>query len=291
MDDFNRALIFKSVVEQGSMAAAARFMNVSPSVVTKRIAELEQSLGVQLLRRTTRRISVTEAGDNFYNRMTYLHGQWQSLLDETESLGQEPKGVLSIAAPPPVLNRVLVPVLDGFLDQYQKIEIELQSVSYEELPRAAADLSLARKLDSFDSGAFIGRSLCRYHNQLFVSPDYIVQMGVPKQLSDLADHACLVFESQSHEAKWCFEQGQEVSVHGRLVSNNTEALIAAALRGQGIAYIPEIIIRDEVQRGDLVPVLGELSSRSFEMWAYYQQLDFVPLKLRALLEYLARQWK
>ncbi|HAT87916.1 MAG TPA: LysR family transcriptional regulator, partial [Rhizobiales bacterium] len=84
MDSFQRALIFKAVIENGTMAAAARIMNVSPSVISKRVAELEAEMGVQLLRRTTRRITLTEAGNNFYQRMISLHGQWQTLLDETQ---------------------------------------------------------------------------------------------------------------------------------------------------------------------------------------------------------------
>ncbi len=294
MDVFDRALIFKLVVEQGTMAAAARIMNVSPSVISKRLAELEASLGVQLLRRTTRRISVTEAGDNFYHRMRLLHGQWQSLLDETESLGQMPRGRLSVAAPLTVLNRVLVPHLNDFMQTYPEIEIELQAVAYDQLPLAGADLSLSRRIPDFDSGAFVGLSLCRYQNQLFAAPSYLKEHGTPERVSDLADHSCLIYGLNKRKAQWHFAGQQVVSVTGKLVSDNTEVIVAAALKGQGIAYIPGLIIDDELRRGDLVSILEntQINARSdpFEMWAYYQQLDYVPLKLRVFLDYLKTLW-
>ncbi|WP_085901662.1 LysR substrate-binding domain-containing protein [Kiloniella majae] len=295
MDSFQRALIFKTVVENHTMAAAARIMNVSPSVISKRITELEAAMGVQLLRRTTRRITLTEAGSNFYHRMVSLHGQWQTLLDETQDLGQNPRGRLTLAAPSPLLNRVLLPVLGSFLKRNPDIDIELKSAAYETLPMAGVDLSLARQIDDFDSMAYVGRRLCRYYNQLFASPGYLAESKPLSESNDLKSHACLLYGENIKATTWHFDCGNKadvaVDVFGRLSSNNTEALIAAACQGQGIAYIPALIIQDEIERGDLVPVLPDLKSKIFEMWFYYQKLDFVPLKLRVLLDFLKEQWK
>ncbi len=295
MDSFQRALIFKTVVENHTMAAAARIMNVSPSVISKRIAELEAAMGVQLLRRTTRRITLTEAGSNFYHRMVSLHGQWQTLLDETQGLGKNPRGRLILAAPSPLLNRVLLPRLGPFLSENPDIDIEFKSAAYETLPLAGVDLSLARQIDDFDSMAYVGQRLCRYHNQLFASPGYLAEHKPLSESNDLKSHACLLYGENTKATTWHFDCGDKadvaVDVTGRLTSNNTEALIAAACQGQGIAYIPALIIEDEIERGDLVPVLPDLKSKTFEMWFYYQKLDFVPLKLRALLDFLKQQWK
>ncbi|WP_299376404.1 LysR family transcriptional regulator [uncultured Kiloniella sp.] len=295
MDSFQRALIFKTVVENHTMAAAARIMNVSPSVISKRISELEAAMGVQLLRRTTRRITLTEAGSNFYHRMVSLHSQWQTLLDETQDLGQNPRGRLTLAAPSPLLNRVLLPVLGSFLKRNPDIDIELKSAAYETLPLAGVDLSLARQIDDFDSMAYVGRRLCRYYNQLFASPGYLAESKPLCESNDLKSHRCLLYGENTKATTWHFECGDQVDItvdiFGRLSSNNTEALIAAACQGQGIVYIPALIIQDEIERGDLVPVLPDLKSKTFEMWFYYQKLDFVPLKLRVLLDFLKEQWK
>ena len=302
MNAFNHALIFRLVIEEGTMTAAAGVLNVSPSVISKRLAELETSLGVQLLRRTTRRISLTEAGEHFYQRIRFLEGQWQSLLDETQSLGKIPKGRITVAAPPPVLNRVLVPVLDEFMARYPDTEFEFLSVAYDDIPVASADLSLSRRVDNFDSGAFIGFSLCRYSNQLFAGPEYLGKHGTPKTLPDLENHNCLLYGKSKRGGKWAFADLEEdamihenlvinnVEVSSKFVSDNTEVIISAALHNRGIAYIPALLIRDELKRGDLVPVLADYTSVPFEMWAYYQQLDFVPLKLRVFLDYLKTRW-
>ncbi|KLN60755.1 LysR family transcriptional regulator [Kiloniella spongiae] len=299
MDSFQRALIFKTVVENQTMAAAARIMSVSPSVISKRITELEAAMGVQLLRRTTRRITLTEAGSNFYHRMVSLHGQWQTLLDETQDLGKNPRGRLTLAAPSPLLNRVLLPRLGPFLSENPDIDIEFKSAAYETLPLAGVDLSLARQIDDFDSMAYVGQRLCRYYNQLFASPNYLAQRKPLSDSDDLRSNACLLYGENTKATTWHFYCGDNtdvtseasVDVSGRLSSNNTEALIAAACQGQGIAYVPELIIQDEIERGDLVPVLPHLKSKTFEMWFYYQKLDFVPLKLRVLLDFLKQQWK
>ena len=295
MDSFQRALIFKTVVENKTMAAAARIMSVSPSVISKRITELETAMGVQLLRRTTRRITLTEAGSNFYHRMVSLHGQWQTLLDETQDLGKSPRGRLTLAAPSPLLNRVLLPKLGAFLNQNLDIDIEFKSAAYETLPLAGVDLSLARQIDDLDSMAYVGQRLCRYYNQLFASPDYLAASKPLSESNDLRSHVCLLYGENTKATTWHFRcddtQDASVDVSGRISSNNTEALIAAACQGQGIAYIPELIIEDEVKRGGLVPVLPHLRSKTFEMWFYYQKLDFVPLKLRVLLDFLKQQWE
>ncbi|MCZ4281091.1 LysR family transcriptional regulator [Kiloniella laminariae] len=290
MDDFDRGLMLRLVVEQGTMAGAARALHVSPSVVSKRLVELENLLGVQLLRRTTRRISLTEAGEHFYNRMRFLGGEWQTLLEETASLGQTPRGKLTIAAPAPLLNRFLVPAIGEFMRRYPDIETELQAVNYDKLPLSQVDVSLARWISGFDSGAFVGARICRYHNFLFAAPSYLAARGEPGLLSDLSAHQCLCYGLGKGRTEWQFPGHAPVMVEGKLRSDNTDAIIAAAVDGQGIAYIPALIIEKELARGELAPVLQELSSAPFEMWAYYQQLEYVPLKLRVFLDFLKQKW-
>ena len=285
MDMFDRALLFKSVVEQGSLAAAARQLSVSPSVMSKRLAELERHLGVQLLRRTTRRISMTEAGESFYDQIRYLSRQWQTLIDETTCLGQEPKGQLVIAAPQPVLSRVLVPLVSDFQREYSSIELILRSVDYEQLPLFDGDLSVCRRLDNLNSAEMIGVPLCDYSNSLFASTQYLQQQGEPACLEELIEHRCLTFGIEGNDS-WHFTSGKKVLVSGGLRTNNTEVIIQAAVRHQGIAYIPEMIIRDELTRGQLVPVLPELHSDPFQAYCYYQKMDYVPLKVRLFIDFL-----
>ncbi len=289
MDSFERASLFLLVVDQGSLAGAARQKGISPSVVSKRLAELEQQLGVQLLRRTTRRMSLTEAGEQFYQQMRHLDGQWQSLLDETSSLGQEAKGVLTIAAPQPVLSRVLLAAVKKFQQQYPQIEMVLQTAEYNELPKAEADISFCRQLEDLDTAMTVGLPLCDYSNSLFAAPAYL-ENSAPTMLQDLVDHSCLAY-GLSNPNTWSFTNGERISITSSLMSNNTEVIIQAAVAAQGIAYIPAMIIQQELANNKLQPVLPELKSRNFQLWAYYQKLDYIPLKIRVFLDFLKNYFK
>lgn len=289
MDDFERATLFLLVVEQGSLAGAARQMNVSPSVVSKRLAELEHQLGVQLLRRTTRRMSLTEAGEHFCQRMRHLKGQWQSLVDETASLGQEAKGVLTIAAPQPVLSRVMLAAITEFQQQFSQIEMVLHTAEYHELPKPEVDISFCRQLETLDTATTVGLPLCNYTNSLFASPSYL-KNSKPNQVEDLTNHSCLAF-GLNNTNTWTFNNGDSIDVSSSLLSNNTEVIIQSAIAAQGIAYIPAMIIQQELADKKLKSVLPELSSREFQLWAYYPKLEYVPLKVRVLLDFLKEYFK
>jgi len=284
MNSFERASLFLLVVDQGSLAGAARQKGVSPSVVSKRLAELEQQLGVQLLRRTTRSMSLTEAGEQFYQQMCHLNSQWNSLLDETASLGQEAKGVLTIAAPQPVLTRVLLAAVTEFQQQFPKIDMVLQSAEYNELPRPEADISFCRQLETLDAATTIGLPLCDYSNSLYGAPEYLAK-STPQTMQELADYSCLAYGLSSPNT-WSFSDGSSVEVSSTSLSNNTEVIIQSAIAGQGIAYIPGMIIQQELAGNKLQSVLPNLKSRDFQLWAYYQKLDYVPLKIRVFLDFL-----
>lgn len=284
MNSFERASLFLQVVDQGSLAGAARQKGISPSVVSKRLAELEQQLGVQLLRRTTRSMSVTEAGEQFYQQMRHLDGQWQSLLEETASLGKEAKGALTIAAPQPVLSRVLLAAITAFQQQYPKIEMVLQTAEYDELPKSEVDISFCRQLETLDTATTVGLPLCDYANSLFASPEYLTR-SVPHRVSDLTKHACLAY-GLSNPNIWSFNNGDSIEISSTLLTNNTEVIIQGAIASQGIAYIPAMIIQQELAENKLKPIMPELQSRNFQLWAYYPKLEYVPLKVRVLLDFL-----
>lgn len=284
MNSFERASLFLLVVDQGSLAGAARQKSISPSVVSKRLAELEQELGVQLLRRTTRRMSLTEAGEQFYQQMRHLDGQWQSLLDETASLGQEPRGTLTVAAPQPVLTRVLLAAVNEFQLRNPQIEIVLQAADYNELPRPEADITICRQLESLDAATTIGLPLCDYSNGLFAAPAYL-EKSEPKDIQALTDYDCLAY-GLTNPNRWAFANGESISINASLLTNNTEVIIQSAIAAQGIAYIPAMIIQQELADNKLQPLLPAIKSRNFQLWAYYQKLDYVPVKVRAFLDYL-----
>lgn len=290
MGPFEKAQMFKRVVEMGSMVSVAKALNISPSAVSKRLAELEASLGVQLLKRTTRSLAVTEAGEHFYREVRHISSQWQALMDETVSLGESPGGSLTVAAPAPVLSRVLMPMLPGFNARYPGIKLVLQSVDYDSLPLRSADISLARHIDKFDSGTFVGVALCDYHNSLFASPEYIARNDMPETLEQLNMHTCLCYGKESKPSVWQFSSGESVEVNGTLVSDNTEVIVEAGVQGGGIIYIPEMIVQRELDSGRLIPILSQATSQQLSMWGYYQKLSYLPVKVRAFIDFFRQCW-
>ncbi|MFL7024693.1 LysR family transcriptional regulator [Enterovibrio norvegicus] len=299
MTNFKHALLFKHVVEQGSMASAAKVMNITPSVVSKQIAELEASLGVQLLARTTRNVAVTEDGAHFYQTFCQIGTDWEELLAETKHRKTQPAGVLSLASPSLVLSRVLMPQLDTFRQQFPDISLNLTNTNYDEIPVQGADISIAREVEHLDAAMFVGVPLMTFQNGLFTSPLYLETHGTPNSLAELEQHQCLTYGvgngKQSIEGKigseWTFEQGASVKITSAIRSDSTEVLIQAAIQHQGIVYIPRLIIQKEVHEKALTPVLPDVGiSRPFRLFAYYRKQAYLPRKCRVMLDFLKTQY-
>ncbi|MPY23003.1 LysR family transcriptional regulator [Shewanella sp. YLB-07] len=289
MARFRHALLYQQVVELGSMAAAAREQGIAPSVVSKHLAELEASLGAQLLTRTTRKIAMTEAGEYFYHSICGIGANWQALQDETARLNKRPAGKLSIAAPSLVHSRVLMTVLSGFAVHYPDVKLELRCVDYEDIPFDRADISIARKREGFDSATYIGVPIYSYSNSLFASSDYLAKHGEPQNTQDLLHHQCLSYGVGKSRRYWHFSQADSILVNGHLSSNDTEVLIRAALQHQGIVYIPRLLVSDEIERGLLKPILvNQCQSEPFELMAYYRKQAYLPQKTRVLIDYLIK---
>ena len=288
--NFKHAVLFRKVVELGSMAGAAKALNVTPSVISKRVAELENSLGVQLLIRTTRKLEVTEAGEYFYQTFCQIGGDWEELITEVARLGERPAGLLTIAAPALVHSRVLMGSLNSFSTLYPDISFDLKGVDYEDIPVKHADISLSRDVEALNSAMFVRVPLYSYSNQLFASPAYLSKYGIPKTLGDLAQHQCLAYGQHSPSSTWVFKGGDSVSFSPYMCSDKTEILIQAAINGQGIIYVPELILQKELAQAWLVRLnIQGSESKLFEFVAYYRKQPHLPRKCRVFLDFLKRQ--
>lgn len=286
MSDFDNALLFKAVVDTGSLAAAARQLGINPSAASKRLSKLEASLTTQLLKRTTRKLSLTQAGQRFYERIAEIDHSWRSATDEAASYGREPKGLLRIAAPQPVISRFLLPRLTGFIQQYPSIELQVDHKPITDLPWAHADISISRELDNYDSATMVAKPFFQYHNALFAAPAYLRSKPAIDRLDDLNAHRCLAYSDTIGPLVWQLGN-HKLAIQPALITNNTEALIAAAVAGQGIARLPPVIIEHELNQGLLLAVLPEYKSAELRTMAYFQKAEFMPQNLRLLLDYLA----
>ena len=287
MKQFEDALLFKCIVDNQSLVKAAQQSGLNASAVSKRLAKLEKSLRTQLIKRTTRRLALTEAGHYFYEKVSKLQHEWVSAVDETTSLGKDIKGVLRIAAPQPLLSRFLMPLLAEFHQHYPAISLELLHEQIDQLPLIDADISISREITHYDSNSVVMTPLYHYHNRLFASPTYLDKHPIIKNVEDLQQHRCLVYKPQHLPASWSFET-EKIILDNTLVINSADVMISAAKSGLGIIYLPEEILREELKQ-QLVAVLPHMQSPLFKTCAYYPKVSFVPQKVRALLDFLKQK--
>lgn len=286
MNQFDASFVYKTVVEQGSFIAAAEVLQISPSSVSKQIAYLEKHLNVQLLKRTTRRLQQTESGRLFYLKFRQINAQWESTKHEIQLSNQTPNGKLSIAAPQPVCNRLLAPILHRLQAKYPNLEIQLRAEHYEKLPLDEVDISICQEINGFNSATHTAKKLINYHNQLYASPAYLKRHGHPTNLQGLEQHQCLFYGLHGAPVAWHFSHRGDYLSASALITNTTETIIAWAIDAAGIAYLPPMIIKSELRRGLLHPVMEDYRSRKISTYAYYQKLDFPSINNSAAINFI-----
>lgn len=287
MSQFEWSLTFKAIVDNQSLVKAADQIGVNASAVSKQLTKLEESLGVQLLNRTTRRIALTEAGKGFYEKVTRLEYEWRSTLDEASNLAADVKGIIRIAAPQPLFSRFLMPVLADFQRLYPEISYELLHHQIDQLPSIHADLSICREIEDYDSNSIVMVPFYSYHNQLFASAEYVEKHSSLNEITQLRHQRCLVYSDKKYPLEWVFER-ETVALKRVLYVNSAEIMISAAKNSLGIVYLPKEILLEELDNKTLVHVLPELQSPRHRACVYYPKADFVPKKVRVLIDFLKK---
>ncbi|EGQ8095528.1 LysR family transcriptional regulator, partial [Vibrio cholerae] len=251
MDWLQSAKTYIKVVEEGSFNGAARKLNTTSSAVSKRIHWLEERIGVQLLKRTTRSVTQTEAGALFYQRAKAQLESWQSVIDETRSVNQTPAGLLRIGATLAVGSKFLMQYLDEFLQRYPDIRVQLITTTPGQLPELHLDLFISREIEQLNSLSFKATPLFEYQAAFYASPSYLAKHGVPQTLQELTEHNVLCWGEQTfREVKTA--QGKRLTLTGNFATTNPEALFYAGKAGMGIIVTGHIMIKEELKQGNLV---------------------------------------
>jgi len=259
LDMFAALRAFVAVVEEGGFAPAARRAGQAPSSFTRHVDALESSLGVSLLNRSTRNVSLTTAGESYYPRATRLLAE----LDEANSRIREregpPRGRLRVSLPASFARMHITPFLPRFMAEYPLIELDLvMSDALVNLVEQRIDVAV--RLGALDSSSLIARRLAPHRRIVCASPAYLAQHGAPVAPQDIGTHACLTFAFADGERLWRFSQGQraeQVRVKGPLRANQAEALKEAALAGFGLVMLPTWLVGEEIAQGMLQPVLTD----------------------------------
>ncbi|EGR3108868.1 LysR family transcriptional regulator [Vibrio parahaemolyticus] len=285
MDWIQSVQSYIRVIEEGSFNAAARKLNTTSSAISKRIQWLEDKIGVQLLKRTTRSISQTEAGALFYERAKVQLDSWQSVLDETRSVNQSPAGLLKIGATLAVGSKFLVHYLDDFLEKYPDITLQLTTTLPGQLPELSLDLFISRQLEQLNSLSFKATPLFEHKAQFYAAPSYLEKYGTPQNVEELTKHNILIWgEKPAREIKT--NRGKRVSLSGNFATTNPEALFHGAKRGMGILMTNNVMIKDDLKSGALVPILPDVTADEATVYAYYPKLDYQHTRTQLFLDYL-----
>lgn len=295
MDRLASMRVFQKVIDEGGFAAAGRALDMSPAVVTRLVADLEDHLGTRLLHRTTRRVSLTDAGEGYLDRVRVILQDLDEAHDLVSSQTSELAGVLRLLAPPVLATHVLAPLVSGFRQAYPKILLDIDVESHREPPIQDYDITLMGAKASFDANV-IARKVLSSVTVLLASPDYLRRKGTPARPEDLAQHDCLRFKPpggrtrawrllhETDEARFI-----DLDVQPVLWANHTDTLMHAALDGAGITATTIELAAPLIQNGDLVRVLNPWITDRLAMYAALPSRKFMPRRTEVFLDYLIEQ--
>ena len=292
MDRFVTMSVFARVVEDSSFAAAARHFEMSPAMVSKHVQTLEQQLGVRLLNRTTRRVSTTEAGQEYYERSLRILAEISEADRAASDLQVAPRGRLKVGAPVTFGTRYVAPAVSEYLAAYPDVSVDL-ALDDRQLDLVADGFDLAIRFGELADSSVIARRLGSAHMVLCASPGYLMRHGEPASLDELGRSNCLIY-SRSARPTWRFTESdgntRTVCVEGRLRASNGDALRVLALEGQGIALLPDYIVSDDLRAGRLVPLMTAYKPVELPIQAIYPHSRFVPAKVRTFIGCLAARF-
>ncbi len=286
--DLLRALgTFVRVVETGSFSAVARETGTSHSAATRLIGQLEDHFGVRLIHRTTRRLSLTEDGQDLLNHARHLLETSQEM---EAALGQQrasPSGLVRVGIPPAVATLV-VPRLPAVFQRYPRLTVELLvGDRFGDLVEERLDLALLRRQPG--DASVVARVIGAFGRIPVAGPAYLERHGAPLYPSDLTQHSCIVHDTGPDSARWRFtgpEGPIDVQVAGPLRSDNSEVVHRAALAGYGIALLPESQVVDDIRAARLYRLLGDFPSGRDQVFLVYPSRRHLPPRTRVMIDFL-----
>ncbi len=288
MDKFNNMQVFCRIVELGTFAAVAREMNISAMMISKYIAQLEKSLGVVLLNRTTRSVNLTEAGQAYYTRSKQILEDLVELDETTSQLGDSVKGVLKISAPIDFGGIYMVPAIEAYQREYPDVKISMSlDNKYQNLRDGLFDIVIL-VTDTLDLGV-VARKITETELGTYVSPEYMKKNGCPRTLEELSKHRCLHYSNTPHGDFWIFNKDgktEKVKNEWHFATNNGRALSQAAALGMGIMRSPRFSVCEYLKQDKIIEILPEYRITNLSVYATYLQKRFYPAKLSTFIDFL-----
>jgi DNA-binding transcriptional LysR family regulator len=292
MADLNNILIFVKVAQLQSITRAARSLGMTISMVSRRLAALESELGVSLVRRTTRRITLTAQGREYLSQCQ----EPLNLLQEAEQVltqaQKKPEGLLRITIPVILSQESFLDFVSAFLKDHPRIQVELL-VTNLFLDLIAENVDIALRAGELQDSSVVARRLGKVVYYVVAAPEYLRARALPTEPADLKSHDCVMFNAKNNERDWELVSGRRrVTVHvsGPVAGRDINSASAFVQRGHGVGLLPSTYCDDAIGKGKLIRLLPKWVSSPIPIFAVYSSRKFLPLRLKVLLEALAG-WK
>src|SRR5437868_11008207 len=293
MDRLSAIEVFAQVVASGSFAKAAERLALSTSAASRQVAELETHLQTRLLNRTTRRVSLTESGQQFYERAVQLMADLAEAEQEASSAAVVPRGTIRLTTSVNFGVRHVAPAIAEFMARHPEVRFDV-SLSDRVVDLVEEGFDLAIRIGGPGADNLVARKLGETRLVPCASPQYLARHGAPRTPEELAGHNCFTYEYVSPRHVWRFRDragaGRAVRVSGRLHSNNGDLLAEVAAQGAGIVFEPAFIVGPEVRAGRLVPLLQAYVPSPVPIYALYPSRKHLSAKVLRFVEFLSERF-
>lgn len=293
MELSTQMMLFARVVESGSFSAAARAMHHSPSAVSKQIGQLEDRIGVRLLNRAHKGLSLTDEGRAFYERCAEVATNVSEAEAMVVALGDRPQGRLSVSATVAFAKAHLMPILPRFLEQYPDLRLALE-LTDRRVDLAAESIDVAvRFSEQIDDPNVVARKIVHNRRVICAAPAYIERAGMPRTPQDLADHNCLRLSTVERWNDWNFRDPDGhglIRLSGNFEANSADAIYHATLAGMGLARLSTFLIGEDLRSGRLVRILPDYVDDESDIVALYTDRRNLSPKVRAFIDFLVSRF-
>ena len=281
-------VVFHAVVKHASYVKAAEELSLSASGVSRIVTRIEERLGVRLVQRTTRKLSLTEAGSVFYARTCQVLMDLAEAEAEVQETQLRPRGTLKMSASVVFGQLYVAPLLDQLLSRFPELSVEL-TLSNRFVDLIEEGLDLAIRIGSLGDSRLVARRLCTNKRVLVASPSYLARRGTPKTVEDLRDHDCVVFTGFAKPREWKLNGPDgpvTVPISGRVATNNVEVLTSTAKHGHGITVGATLSVGPALLSGELVRVLSDFEFEPTAVFAVFPSTRQLSTKVRATVDFL-----
>jgi DNA-binding transcriptional LysR family regulator len=291
MQDLNDMLFFAEVVDQGGFAAAGRSLNIPKSKLSRRVAELEARLGVRLLQRTTRRLSLTQAGEVYHRHCVAMREQAEAADEAVARVHNEPRGTVRVSCPVTLAHSTIGPVLPRFLAAHPQVRIDMQvSNRVVDLVQEGIDVALRVRATLDDSGTLVIKNLGPTHGVLVASPQLLQRFGQPADAEALRNLPTVAMTAADGRATWRLHGPRgaqyELQHHPVYTADDLLTLKFAVVQGTGMCVLPDYLCAEELKRGELVPVLPGWEPPESKVLAVFPSRRGMVPAVRRFLDFL-----